>query len=396
MHAAHYGPMRKVELSYQLSAERGSAALIRNPLMDLLFAVRTQGSISGAARQLGLSYRHVWGQLKDWEKTLGQELIVWERGQAAQLTPFADKLLWTERLAQARLGPKIEALRAELERTLALAFDPSAHVLSLYASHDDALPRLQDCAATTASLHLDIQFCGSVDAIRALNEGRCVLAGFHAREHPAADSLTARTYRPLLQPGLHKLIGFARRTQGLMVARGNPLRIDSLARAARWKARYVNRLPSAGTRVLYNTGPTINGVNLYQSRANAAGATLVNGSHRKVNLDNDQHVTVHQGGTSVEANWTLPSDFTLTSISSYRYWNFTPANDDGLNVAATYNAGVSVEDKQYSQEFRLASPKGESFDYVLGAYYFGSDLDNKSFAYYGPKADIWNGTRPGP
>ncbi|WP_248744106.1 MULTISPECIES: TonB-dependent receptor [unclassified Pseudomonas] len=163
----------------------------------------------------------------------------------------------------------------------------------------------------------------------------------------------------------------------------------------RWIGDYNEEDSSAGTRVLYNTGPTINGVNLYQSRANAAGATLVNGSHRKVNLDNDQHVTVHQGGTSVEANWTLPSDFTLTSISSYRYWNFTPANDDGLNVAATYNAGVSVEDKQYSQEFRLASPKGEFFDYVLGAYYFGSDLDNKSFAYYGPQADIWNGTPRG-
>jgi len=163
----------------------------------------------------------------------------------------------------------------------------------------------------------------------------------------------------------------------------------------RWIGDYNEEDSSAGTRVLYNTGPTINGVNLYQSRANAAGATLVNGSHRKVNLDNDQHVTVHQGGTSMEANWTLPSDFTLTSISSYRYWNFTPANDDGLNVAATYNAGVSVEDKQYSQEFRLASPKGESFDYVLGAYYFGSDLDNKSFAYYGPQADIWNGTPRG-
>ena len=163
----------------------------------------------------------------------------------------------------------------------------------------------------------------------------------------------------------------------------------------RWIGDYNEEDSSAGTRVLYNTGPTINGVNLYQSRANAAGATLVNGSHRKVNLDNNQHVTVHQGGTSVEANWTLPSDFTLTSISSYRFWNFTPANDDGLNVAATYNAGVSVEDKQYSQEFRLASPKGEFFDYVVGAYYFGSDLDNKSFAYYGPQADIWNGTPRG-
>ncbi|PKA70010.1 iron complex outermembrane receptor protein [Pseudomonas baetica] len=163
----------------------------------------------------------------------------------------------------------------------------------------------------------------------------------------------------------------------------------------RWIGDYNEEDSSAGTRVLYNTGPTINGVNLYQARANAAGATLINGSHRKVNLDNDQHVTVHQGGTSVEANWTLPSDFTLTSISSYRFWNFTPKNDDGLNVPASYNAGVSVEDKQYSQEFRLASPKGEFFDYVVGAYYFGNNLDNKSFAYYGPQADIWNGTPAG-
>ncbi len=163
----------------------------------------------------------------------------------------------------------------------------------------------------------------------------------------------------------------------------------------RWIGDYNEEDSSAGTRVLYDTGPTINGVNLYSARAAAAGATLVNGSHRKVNLDSDQHVTVHQGGTSVEANWALPSDFTLTSISSYRFWNFTPKNDDGLNVASTHNAGVSVEDKQYSQEFRLASPKGEFFDYVVGAYYFGNDLDNKSFAYYGPQADIWNGTPAG-
>jgi iron complex outermembrane receptor protein len=52
----------------------------------------------------------------------------------------------------------------------------------------------------------------------------------------------------------------------------------------RWIGDYNEEDSSAGTRVLYNTGPTINGVNLYQSRANAAGATLVNGSHRKVNL----------------------------------------------------------------------------------------------------------------
>jgi putative molybdopterin biosynthesis protein len=241
--------MRKVELSYQLSQQRDRGARLRNPLIDLLQSVREHGSISAAARAMDLSYRHVWGQLKEWERSLGQALIVWERGQAAQLTPFADKLLWTERLAQARLAPQIEALRAELERTLALAFEPDSHVLSLYASHDDALPLLQE-HASSQQLHLDIRFCGSVDAIRALNESRCVLAGFHARPQPAPDSPTAQSYRPLLQPGLHKLIGFATRRQGLMVAPGNPLQLDSLERVAKWKARYVNRLPGAGTRVL--------------------------------------------------------------------------------------------------------------------------------------------------
>lgn len=242
--------MRKVTLSYQLTPEREAAARIHNPLIELLAAVRGEGSISKAARSVGLSYRHVWGLLKQWEQTLGQNLIVWERGQSARLTAFGEKLLWTERLAQARVAPQIEALRAELERTLALAFEPDAHVLGLYASHDDALPRLQACAAATSAVHLDIQFCGSVDAIRALNEGRCVLAGFHTRAQPPANSHAARAYKGLLKPGRHKLIGFAQRTQGLMVAPGNPLHIDSLMRMARWRLRFVNRAPGAGTRVL--------------------------------------------------------------------------------------------------------------------------------------------------
>jgi len=163
----------------------------------------------------------------------------------------------------------------------------------------------------------------------------------------------------------------------------------------RWIGDYNEEDSSAGTRLLYSTGPTINGVNRYEARAKAAGATLIDGSTRKVNLDSDQQVTVFQGGTSLEANWTLDNDFTLTSVSSYRWWDFTPRNDEGLNVPAAYNSGVSVRDKQYSQEFRLASPTGGFFDYVVGAYYFGSDLDNESFVYYGPQADIWNGTPAG-
>lgn len=241
--------MHRVQLHYTLRHDAGDA-LVRHPLIDLLQAVDAQGSISAAARLLGLSYRHVWGELKRWEDELGNELIVWEKGQSARLSPFGAKLMWAERQAQARLSPQIEALRADLERAFAVAFDPSAHVLTLYASHDDALPALRAHAARNGNLHLDIRFTGSVDAIRALNEGRCVMAGFHTLQQTHGKTLTERTYKPLLRPGQHKIIGFARRAQGLMVAPGNPLALHSLRDAAERQARFANRALGSGTRVV--------------------------------------------------------------------------------------------------------------------------------------------------
>lgn len=247
--------MHRLQLHYTLSRD-SSPAQVRNPLIDLLQAVSTQGSISGGARALGLSYRHVWGELKRWEGELGHELLVWEKGQSARLSEFGAKLMWAERQAQARLAPQIEALRGELERSFAQAFDDAVHVVTLYASHDHALSALREHAlqpgrvAGATQLHLDIRFTGSVDAIRALNEGRCVMAGFHTLQSTPRKTLTERTYKPLLQPGLHKIIGFSQRTQGLMVPKGNPLNLHSLQDVVQREARYANRALGTGTRVV--------------------------------------------------------------------------------------------------------------------------------------------------
>lgn len=241
--------MRKVELSYDFAARREDG-WVRNALIDLLHAVQEQGSIAGAARVLGFSYRHVWGELRRREAQLGHPLLVWEKGQRARLAPLGEKLLWAERQAQARLAPQIEALQAELERAFAVAFDDSAQVLTLFASHDDALSLLRAYAVNEAQLHLDVRFCGSVDAIAALNAGRCTLAGFHSSQQPGLGSHTQRSYQPLLEPGQHKLIGFAERSQGLMLAPGNPLRLQSMGDVVRRRARYVNRGPGSGTRLL--------------------------------------------------------------------------------------------------------------------------------------------------
>ena len=240
--------MHKVQLAYTLAPERAADRALHHPLLAILAAVHATGSISGAARELALSYRHVWGELKRWEAELGQPLVRWVKGQPALLAPFGEKLLWSERRALARLAPQIEALRSELERAFALAFDDSAGVVTLFASFDEALPRLRDRVGP--QLHLDIEFTGSVDALAALNDGRCLLAGFHALTASTLRSPTARTYRGMLKPGRHKLIGFARRAQGLITAAGNPLQLASVHDLVRPGLRFASGPRGSGTRVV--------------------------------------------------------------------------------------------------------------------------------------------------
>ncbi len=241
---------RGVHLQYSFQAEGQRGATLQNPLFDLLSAVREHGSIQRAAAGLGLSYRHVWGALKHWQDVLGEPLVSWTQGHPARLTPFAERLLWAETHARARMTPHIEALRAELERVLGEALDGSQQVLTMYASHDLALPLLRDTARGAEKLHIDLRFAGSIDALRALAEGRCTVAGFHVPPLTEGAALFASSLKPLLRPGRHKLIGCTRRTQGLLVAPGNPLGLRTLADVARQRARFAQRQAGAATRLL--------------------------------------------------------------------------------------------------------------------------------------------------
>ena len=270
--------MHRVDLAYTLSARERSDRDLHHPLLALLDAVHRSGSIAAAAREMSLSYRHAWGELKRWEGELGRPLLVWTRGQPARLSPFGTKLLWAERQAQARLAPQLASLRNELERAFATAFDDEAEVIAVSASHDEALPLLGEWAARECKLHLDVHFTGSVDALAALNDGRCLLAGFHALTDAPMGSPTALVYRPMLQPGRHKLIGFASRSQGLIVAAGNPLGIASIRDLARPALRFVNRGRGTGTRVVFDELLAASGT----AARDIGGYDRVEPSHRAV------------------------------------------------------------------------------------------------------------------
>jgi putative molybdopterin biosynthesis protein len=242
-----------VHLQYELKPGAQDGGQLDNPLFELLGAVHGCGSIGLAAQHLGRSYRYVWGTLREWEQTLAEPLIVWTQGQRARLTPFGERLLWAERRARARIQPHLEALRADLGRLLADARDPQVLTLALCASHDVALQVLQQHAARSGSLHLDLRVQGSVDSLRALSAGQCEVAGFHVPVQAVAAPLFSQAMKPLLAPGRHKLIGCYSRRQGLMVRHEDAARIQGLADLATpgdTGLRFVNRQIGSGTRLL--------------------------------------------------------------------------------------------------------------------------------------------------
>jgi putative molybdopterin biosynthesis protein len=87
--------------------------------------------------------------------------------------------------------------------------------------------------------------------LQALAHGRCDVAGFHVpRLAPGTLPSYARPLKGLLKPGRHKLIASHRRVQGLIVARGNPMKVLGVSDLMRPGLRFVNRQPGSGTRLL--------------------------------------------------------------------------------------------------------------------------------------------------
>jgi putative molybdopterin biosynthesis protein len=239
-----------VHLRYEFDSGEQHGAVLSNPLFELLVAVTESGSIAHAARTLGCSYRYVWGALRKWEKALGEPLIGWAQGQKARPTEFARKLVWAERRARIRMQPHIETLRSDLTRVLIDARDPRHQLLTVRASHDLALPVLQQHAAKEANLHLNLSFHGSVDALQGLNDRQCVVAGFHVPALRGAAPVFSKALKPRLKPKIHRLIACSRRMQGMMVRKEHAALVRTFPDLVRHRLRFVNRQAGSGTRML--------------------------------------------------------------------------------------------------------------------------------------------------
>ena len=96
------------------------------------------------------------------------------------------------------------------------------------------------------------------------------------------------------------------------------------------------------------------------------------------------HSTSEDSGLSVELNWDLANDMTVTSVTGYRAFDSTSTIDADFTDVAFLNRDQQAQQSSISQELRLSGMIGDRGSFVTGFYYFDQDLDNQKQTFGGP------------
>ena len=207
-------------------------------MLGILNEIRKTGKLTSAAEHAHLSYRHVWNLVEQWSDFFGVPLVETHRGKGTRLTPFGEKLVWA--------GSGCRRVLAHSWKTWAQAateIKPFLHqrpsVIRVHASHGFAFEAART-ARSRAGHRRRPALCQQPESLVSLAQGACDLSGVHLpRGELRAQSI--RACREWLDPREDRVISFVTREMGLMVKRGNPLKITSMEGSVERKARFVNR-----------------------------------------------------------------------------------------------------------------------------------------------------------
>ncbi len=157
---------------------------------------------------------------------------------ARQTIPFTratGKLLFPRRLVDAWLEAQTELPDAGI-----------APAPPIYAGSNDPL---LEWALRQSGSGLAVLARGSTQGLEELVAGRAILAGLHLID-PDSGRWNVAAVRAHLHGSRHVMIHWARRTQGLLVAHGNPLGVTGLADAVKRGLRFAQRSEGAGSQRL--------------------------------------------------------------------------------------------------------------------------------------------------
>ncbi|MEQ8200980.1 MAG: molybdopterin biosynthesis protein [Syntrophomonadaceae bacterium] len=123
------------------------------------------------------------------------------------------------------------------------------NTLVCLGSHDLAIDVLIDILQKDYSIRMISTNVGSMGGIVSLSRGETHCAGIHLLDYESGDYNISYLKKYLNRPKV-LLVNLVNRDQGLVVQKGNPLKITGMEDLVRPEVRYINRQKGAGTRLL--------------------------------------------------------------------------------------------------------------------------------------------------
>lgn len=126
------------------------------------------------------------------------------------------------------------------------------HMLVAIGSHDPLLDEVADLLhKMDPSFYMSSSHVGSMGGIMAVRRGETHIAGIHLLDECDGSYNTSFIHKHFPQGGV-RLVECVGRTQGLMLAKGNPKKIHGIEDLTKPGLRYINRQKGSGTRILFD------------------------------------------------------------------------------------------------------------------------------------------------
>ncbi len=209
-------------------------------LSQLLKDIESGSSLVVASKKSGTSYRGAWGKLNEVEATLGMRLIVRTKGHGSKLTEFGSflfKFIDEMQAGHLKYGHSYqEALLKEINQ-----IQKSESARWKFLSSSDSI--IQKAVRDVKGFSLKI--AGSGESLERLLNNEAHVAGYHVSDERSSKVIHQR----LSKNDIH-VYPVMKRTQGLIVKKGNPLHIRTIEDLLNPKVRFINRQIGSGTRLL--------------------------------------------------------------------------------------------------------------------------------------------------
>lgn len=138
----------------------------------------------------------------------------------------------------------------EVEVRLLKSINEINNTIVSIGSHDLVMDILSnELHINQPNMFLSSAHVGSLGGIMATKKGECHIAPIHLMDEETGD-YNKSYIKKYLNSEDYAIIKFVKRSQGLMVKRGNPLNIQSIKDLTRADVQFVNRQRGAGTRIL--------------------------------------------------------------------------------------------------------------------------------------------------